>query len=173
MTLVKSVAITTLMTGIGVVGAWHAPIFVTQRQVQQLLETKACPGCNLRGANLAKANLGGANLAGADLADANLSQANLGGANLENANLAGANLQGANLGCTSLSFNLDSSPERATLNFDVNANEHSITPHNHQVSFRLNAEGDRAVMRLNIGCAKLVGANLQGATLPDGSLYSK
>uniref|UniRef100_A0ACD5GPQ6 Uncharacterized protein n=1 Tax=Desertifilum tharense IPPAS B-1220 TaxID=1781255 RepID=A0ACD5GPQ6_9CYAN len=68
---------------------------------------------------------------------------------------------------------MDTTPERATLNFDVKEGDRSITSHHNQVSFRLNAEGDRAVMRLNIGCAKLVGANLQGATLPDGSLYSK
>lgn len=167
----KRLAIATLVTGLGGVGVLHSPILVTHRQVNQLLETKQCPGCNLRGANLEKANLGGANLAGADLADANLRGANLGGANLENANLASANLQGANLGCTSLSFNLNTQSDRAAINFDLGPDDRSIALNNNKVSFRLNAEGDRAVMQLNVGCAKLIGANLQGATLPDGSTY--
>lgn len=60
--------------------------------IQQLLETKTCIRCDLRGAQLAAADLEDANLEGA-----NLENANLAGANLRNAYLFGANLNGANL----------------------------------------------------------------------------
>jgi uncharacterized protein YjbI with pentapeptide repeats len=49
-------------------------------QVRQLLTTRICPGCDLRGANLSGANLSSANLTGANLSDANLTGANLTGA---------------------------------------------------------------------------------------------
>ncbi|MDD3620765.1 MAG: pentapeptide repeat-containing protein, partial [Desulfobulbaceae bacterium] len=74
---------------------------------QRLLETNACPGCDLSGAvmnraDLAGADLRGANLAGsklylANLAEADLRDANLQGAALGGADLAGADLTGANL----------------------------------------------------------------------------
>lgn len=66
-------------------------------QLQQLLATRSCQGCQLQQAGLVHANLTGADLSGADLTFANLSQANLVGANLSGANLTGAMLQGANL----------------------------------------------------------------------------
>lgn len=56
-------------------------------QLQQLLETQNCQGCDLRDANLE-----GVSLRGADLTNANLS-----GANLRNADLRYANFRGANL----------------------------------------------------------------------------
>jgi uncharacterized protein YjbI with pentapeptide repeats len=61
-------------------------------QVQQLLETRMCAGCDLSGANLS-----GEHLIGVDLRWADLSGANLVGTNLEGADLTGANLEGANL----------------------------------------------------------------------------
>jgi uncharacterized protein YjbI with pentapeptide repeats len=76
-------------------------------QVRQLLTTRICPGCDLRGANLSGANLSSANLQGADLRRANLRDAYLAAVdiagrersptNLRRANLTGANLTGANL----------------------------------------------------------------------------
>jgi len=65
--------------------------------LRQLLATRQCMQCDLRGAGLVVANLSGANLVGADLSRANLSRANLSGADLRGANLSGANLNGANL----------------------------------------------------------------------------
>ncbi|MFB2895868.1 pentapeptide repeat-containing protein, partial [Aerosakkonemataceae cyanobacterium BLCC-F50] len=62
------------------------------QQVKQLLETRQCIKCDLRGANLEKAKLEGANLEGANLAGANLE-----GANLKSAYLVGANFSKANL----------------------------------------------------------------------------
>ncbi|MFN6461541.1 MAG: pentapeptide repeat-containing protein [Nostoc sp. DedVER02] len=77
-------------------------VTATSNQVQQLLSTKKCQGCNLRGANLDKADLNGADLSNAILIDAdldetNLSNANLSGADLTDADLGKANLTGANL----------------------------------------------------------------------------
>lgn len=60
--------------------------------VQQLLQTGACAGCNLAGADLSHAHL-----IGADLREANLRGANLEGANLEGADLTGADLSQARL----------------------------------------------------------------------------
>ncbi|NEQ48033.1 MAG: pentapeptide repeat-containing protein [Leptolyngbya sp. SIOISBB] len=60
--------------------------------VQQLLSTHLCPGCDL-----ADADLRGAHLIGADLRDANLTGADLSWVNLEGADLTGADLTGANL----------------------------------------------------------------------------
>ena len=81
-------------------------------EINQLLETRDCPNCDLRNANLQGANLVGANLENANLSNVNLSKANLSGeliqmrcgngpelfpANLSGANLSGANLENANL----------------------------------------------------------------------------
>jgi len=63
--------------------------------VRQLLATKSCTGCDLRGADLSGADLSGADLRGADLRGADLRGANLSGADLSGANLSGAS--GANL----------------------------------------------------------------------------
>ncbi|MEH1777288.1 pentapeptide repeat-containing protein [Nostoc sp.] len=70
--------------------------------VQQLLSTRKCQGCNLRGADLDKIDLNGVDLSNAILIDAdldetNLSNANLSGADLTDADLGKANLTGANL----------------------------------------------------------------------------
>jgi uncharacterized protein YjbI with pentapeptide repeats len=71
--------------------------------VQQLLQTKQCPSCDLSQVGLVYGNLSGADLSQADLSQANLSRANLSGANLSGASLAGATLVNANLSGTDLS----------------------------------------------------------------------
>jgi len=60
-------------------------------QLNRLLSTKECVGCNLVGVDLT-----GAHLVGVDLRNANLQGAILVNANLEGADLSGANLQSAN-----------------------------------------------------------------------------
>ena len=65
---------------------------VQQANVQRLVLTNGCMGCDLTGADLT-----GAHLIGADLRNANLQEANLTGVNLEGADLDGADLTGANL----------------------------------------------------------------------------
>ncbi|MCS7226894.1 MAG: pentapeptide repeat-containing protein [Gloeomargarita sp. SKYB31] len=66
-------------------------------QVRQLLHTKTCTNCDLRGADLRGARLSNANLQGSDLTRANLRGADLVGADLSNTDLRGADLRGANL----------------------------------------------------------------------------
>jgi uncharacterized protein YjbI with pentapeptide repeats len=65
--------------------------------VRQLLATRQCQSCDLRGAGLVMANLAGADLRNADLTGANLGRAHLRGAVLTGANLTGATLFGADL----------------------------------------------------------------------------
>lgn len=76
--------------------------------IANLLSTRKCPGCDLRGADLNGAELYGADLHGADLSGAdlqdvdfsggsNLMNVNFSNANLMNADLTGSNLNGANL----------------------------------------------------------------------------
>jgi uncharacterized protein YjbI with pentapeptide repeats len=60
--------------------------------IQRLMQSGACPGCNLAGADLSHTHL-----IGADLREANLQGANLSGANLEGADLTGADLRGAQM----------------------------------------------------------------------------
>ncbi|VEP18870.1 Pentapeptide repeat protein [Hyella patelloides LEGE 07179] len=69
----------------------------TKAQVQQLIETKECIGCNLENADLSGVDLEQANLEGTNFAGANLE-----GANLKNSYLMGANLEGANLNLAEL-----------------------------------------------------------------------
>ena len=69
-------------------------------QVEQLLDTNACPTCDLSGTNLQRLDLQQADLRGANLQEANLQQANLRdvlliGSNLQQANLMRVNLDDA------------------------------------------------------------------------------
>ncbi|MGQ4646607.1 pentapeptide repeat-containing protein [Lyngbya aestuarii] len=73
------------------------------QHIQQLLSTKDCQQCDLKGTGLFMADLVGAQLSGADLSRANLSRANLSGADLSGANLSGTSLNGANLSGANLS----------------------------------------------------------------------
>ncbi|SMP62655.1 Pentapeptide repeat-containing protein [Desulfonatronum zhilinae] len=89
------------LLGIGQAWAWN------QADLDKLLETKECNGCDLSGALLYGEDLSGAGLVGAKLdaaqmQGANLSGANLTGANLHQADLTGANLSGAILTNTNL-----------------------------------------------------------------------
>ena len=65
--------------------------------LEKLLKTNSCPGCDLSGAVLNRANLEGANLHRAHLSNANLLKANLTHTNLSRANLFDANLREANV----------------------------------------------------------------------------
>lgn len=64
-------------------------------QLDQLIETRQCSGCDLSGATFYNADLRDANLQGANLTGANLERAELNRANLENAELRDATLQDA------------------------------------------------------------------------------
>jgi uncharacterized protein YjbI with pentapeptide repeats len=181
----KTIAAALLLTSLCFMSAIAIPNFLKQGRVARLLETKQCPECdlsdvnlegadlegaNLVNANLANAKLRGAQLQGAKLRGAELRAAQLQGANLQGAKLRGADLQaadlnGAYLGCDDVSFNLDANDEGANLSFKLG----------NDVKVNLNAS-DRGVnfgfnMDDNSGCADLRGANLQDATMPDGSIH--
>ncbi len=79
-----------------------APYAFDQDDVDSLLNTKVCNGCDLRATDLRGKALQGAqlrwsNLNDADLRGANLNSADLTGASLERAKLSNTNLQGASL----------------------------------------------------------------------------
>jgi len=137
----------------------------------QLQETGACPGCDLRGANLRGMNLEGANLEGANLERADLAFARLENAIFRKANLKHANLEGASLGCN---FSLKL-PRNADGNgFSIHTN--SSGPGNSNVDVNVNANKGTTTIDLyadgNVKeCTVLNGADLKEAKLPDGSVY--
>jgi uncharacterized protein YjbI with pentapeptide repeats len=123
-------------------------------------------GADLAGANLSKAALfdavlAGINLHGANLAGADLMRTDLGGANLSNTNLQGAHM------------------------FDTNLNSANLTKANLRNAHLVEAD----LSNTNLDKADLSGANLaqaaisperlvhskslQGATMPNGTKYSK
>jgi len=63
-----------------------------EADIQKLIETNECQGCDLHEADFRRLDLSGANLVGADLEGANFYYANLDGAQLQNANLIDVNL---------------------------------------------------------------------------------
>jgi len=70
---------------------------------QQLLDTNACPNCDLSGADLTGAQLAEANLTGANLSQAILTGADLTGAQLAGADLSEVDLSGATINEADLS----------------------------------------------------------------------
>ncbi len=139
----KSAAVLGLATLGIVAGVGTTLISQPASPVKQLLKTKQCMGCNLRGASLEGASLEGANLKDANLEGANLKDANLKGANLKDANLWGANLWGANLKGTNLKG----------ANF-----------------WGANLEGAN-LKGAKLESVKLESANLKGAIMPDGKKH--
>lgn len=79
-------------------GAEAAAGVTAKENLEKLLKTKSCKGCDLSGLNLTRMDLAGVNLDGADLSFSKLSLANLAGASLQNCILTGAKLGGADLG---------------------------------------------------------------------------
>ncbi|MGI9536790.1 MAG: pentapeptide repeat-containing protein [Desulfocapsaceae bacterium] len=68
-----------------------------QQNIDNLVSTNACAGCNLQGADLNRMILSGADLSNADLSGATFFLADLSGANLSGANLRDAKFGGADL----------------------------------------------------------------------------
>ncbi|HEY9827728.1 MAG TPA: pentapeptide repeat-containing protein [Stenomitos sp.] len=81
-----------LLSWIGTVQAAHS---ADPNDVQRLMTTGKCRGCNLVGADLRNANLRDAQLQNANLEAANLSRANLQDADFDGANLRFANFKNA------------------------------------------------------------------------------
>lgn len=130
---------------IGLIGALGgaAPANAAKPEdVQQLLQTSECPGCDLSGADLSFAHL-----IGADLREANLEGANLEGANLEGADLTGANLQNTRLYKTYLT---NASLNRSNL---ANADLRSA------IAFHADTRGAN-LSNLNIADAQIYGSGI-------------
>ncbi len=68
-----------------------------KENVNTLIQTKSCPGCDLSGADLTRLDLSGADLEGADLSDAKVFLADLTNVNLKNAKLRGAGFGGTDM----------------------------------------------------------------------------
>lgn len=99
--MIKSATFATVVS-LAVAG-WASPSAAqTADLLQQLLETRACQGCDLSRLDLSGQDLSQTDLQGATLTQADLSNADLTAANLTNANLSGANLQGAQLEAATL-----------------------------------------------------------------------
>ena len=139
------------------IGAPVPTIQTSSSILQQLLETRQCPNCDLRGVNLRGANLGGANLTGANLTGANLRGADLTGIRLDNADLTKANLSGANLGNARLTG--------ADLG-DANLRNTYLGRSNLSNAYLEDAYLENAYLgHANLTKANLEGADLQGAKL--------
>ncbi len=78
-------------------GPVHGPGTELLKNIEFLLDTNQCYGCNLAGADLRGENLGEADLEGADLRNALLQNVDLENANLKGTNLSGADLTDADL----------------------------------------------------------------------------
>jgi uncharacterized protein YjbI with pentapeptide repeats len=155
-----------------VAGVYGVDYVSKQDHVQRLLETRECRGCNLEGANLDRMNLEDVNLENANLERASLRGAKLGNANLERANLRRANLEQADLGCTAFSFSLRANEEASNLDFNVDENPEASNPQNFPYGFNVNTDDQSATFSVNLGgCANLKNSNLQGATMPNGSIH--
>lgn len=158
-----------LAVGVGTFLAFRA---VKQDQVQQLLETRECQECNLVGANLAGMNLEEVNLANANLTGADLRGAKLKNAQLQGANLQRANLERADLGCNAVTFSVRANDKNSNLNFSVENQPQVGDPRALSPGLNFKTSDQGATLNLNLGgCADLSETNLQGATMPDGSIH--
>jgi uncharacterized protein YjbI with pentapeptide repeats len=83
-----------LLCGITAAESWASSEEEIQKNLNQLIATRKCSGCDLREAVLTRMDLRGADLQGADLSGAKLSLTNLSKADLKNAVLRNAVLGG-------------------------------------------------------------------------------
>lgn len=70
----------------------------SEENLEQLIKTRSCRGCDLSGLTLNRLDLSGVDLEGADLSLSKLHLTNLSGANLKNTKLKGTAFGGADLG---------------------------------------------------------------------------
>ena len=152
MSLTKQLSVLGFVGMCAVVGFSSQPAnaFV-QEDLDKLLDTGNCVGCDLSGADLSGANLFDANLGNTDLSGADLSGADLRDASLGNTDLSGADLSGADLSDTFSS---------GGTNFS-NAN---LSGANLSKAVFVNSS--------NFSSANLSDANLSGATLESSNLSS-
>jgi Pentapeptide repeats (8 copies) len=93
--------LTILTAVLVIVPAWSAQADPA-KDLQKLLTTNRCEGCDLSGVNLIGIDLSNAQLQGAKLNAANLAGADLSGANLTKVSAVGASFMGSNLQKTTL-----------------------------------------------------------------------
>jgi uncharacterized protein YjbI with pentapeptide repeats len=142
-------------------------------QINQLLETRVCIRCDLRGADLENANLDNANLEGTNLQGANLTSAELNGAYLVGADLSGANLTDADLdsakltGATLVGATLQDARIRNTLLQGANFQDANLSGADLS---GLTAAQLANFSNANLQNANLVGANLVGASFENANL---
>ena len=169
----RVIALFAVLAAIGAVGGVFAANWVVQtNHIRDLLETKECPDCNFQRANLERLDLRKVDLQGANLQGANLKGTQLGHADLSHADLRHADLEGADLGCQSYSFSVHSD---SSANLGVRLDHSPIAttdPQNASPGFNFNTTDQGATFSLNLGgCTNLEGANLQGATMPNGAVH--
>ena len=126
-------------------------------------------GADLRNANLSEVNLQGANINGANLEGVDLCNANLYGVNFKHANLTKTNLKGANLTKANLSKANLAGAELAGVNL-LEANLAGTNLTNANLG-QANLKGARLRETHREG-ADFKGANLTGATMPDGTVHN-
>ncbi len=145
------------IVGIAVLGMVLPSQAAKPEDVQRLLQTQACPGCDLSNADLSYAHL-----IGADLREANLQGANLEGANLEGADMTGADLRNAQLFNTYLT---NASLNRSNL---ANAN---LT---NAIAFHVDTRGAN-LSNLTIAGAEIYGSGISvgGEAPPEGETFEE
>jgi hypothetical protein len=135
-----------------------------QADVNSLLASNKCVGCDLSGVDLSRKQLVNADLQASNLVGANLTGANLSGANLGGANLTGADLTSANFTQAGLkSANL----------IDVKFTSTNLTRTNLSYANLVNTTFKSAILvNTNLSGANLALADFTGANLSSTSLAS-
>lgn len=168
----KHLTVLIILLAAGATSYFYISYLNTQKRVEKLLETRECPGCDLKNANLQGADLSGVNLERANLEGANLEGAKLGNANLKRANLTKANLDRADLGCVGISLRLKANNDGGSVGFKLGTTPTNDDPRNANLGFNVKASDRAAAISLNVlGCANLEGANFKEAKMPDGKLH--
>lgn len=93
-----SATVLSLAMLVGGAGDASAESVAARENLQKLINTRACPGCDLADLNLTRLDLSATNLQGADLSRSRMHLTNLAGANLQKSDLRGAQFGGADLG---------------------------------------------------------------------------
>jgi Pentapeptide repeats (8 copies) len=135
--------------------------------LNKLISTNKCVGCDLSGVDLSRKQLVNADLQAANLVGAKLTSTNLTGAKLGGANLTGADLSNTNLSQAVL---------QAVSAIDVNFVGTNLTNTDLTYANLVNTNFSRAILRnTNLGSANLAladftGANLTALNLADANL---
>jgi Pentapeptide repeats (8 copies)/Pentapeptide repeats (9 copies) len=147
-----------------IVPAAHA---YSTADLNKLISTNKCVGCDLSGADLSRKQLVNADLQAANLVGAKLTSTNLTGAKLGGANLTGADLSNTNLSQAFL---------QAVSAIDVNFVGTNLTNTDLTYANLVNTNFSRAILRntnlssANLALSDFTGANLSTLNLTDANL---